>query len=214
MLLTSTDHLEVAAGMIEAWFAVAPTVVRVGDPFSITKLVALADAGEDAKLVQVVRDVTLDIDVAGVGVEMQVRRDLTFLPRSLSYLVDIYQKGYGGDHGKVRPAWSMNVLAHILFPNDAEPLRVWDLPPAGSGYAPLLRWGFFELGKPATGLLGAVGHLLTTGTARRGDPKFVHQAAAMIEYMNASTDAARVMSRIALHEKTQAVEIAAREHDC
>ena len=223
-LLTAPEHPNVRAAFVRDAFGVEPDTIQVADPYSITKyetLIAKANATRDPtkraatehSLREVIRDVRFDIEIADVAIEMQVQRDVTFLERSLLYLAKMYVGSYAGDHGQVKPAWSLNILRHNWFP-DGQALRFSDFPPDNvrqPGQAPLLRWGFLELLKQLDGPLKPWQHFFLTGEARKTDPEPLHEAASMMEYVNASAKEANVITQLQIWEKADKAEQAARD---
>ncbi|MCL1800170.1 MAG: hypothetical protein FWG25_02240 [Promicromonosporaceae bacterium] len=223
-LLTAPDHPNVRAAFIRDAFGVVPDRIRVADPYSITKyeaLLAEANAASgptqreeaERRLFDVIRDVRFDIDIADITIEMQVQRDITFLERSLLYLAKMYVGSYGGDHGKIKPAWSLNILRHNWYDDDL-PIRFLEFPPVEArqpGVRPLMRWGFFELRKKVEGPMNPWQHFYLTAVARQTDPEPFREAASMMEFINASPKEANVISQLQLREKADRAEQAARD---
>jgi len=158
-LFGSPHNFEVTAGFLRDFFGeeVKPGHIQLLKNDVVDKVAfAKLDEGAQSKLIETIRDITLEILPAKITIEMQVIREPNFIKRALHYLTRLYVDSYGSDteapdkREALKPVWSMNVLAHKRFLNDAEPYRLFAL--RDEVTAELLeknplRLGFFEIPK-------------------------------------------------------------------
>jgi predicted transposase/invertase (TIGR01784 family) len=165
------------------------------------------------KFFHFIRDVSFDVQIASVTVEMQIQGQTDYLARAITYLTSLYESSVDISvktptrYGTAKPAWSMNILDHTMFGDDQRALRILTFKDedgkealvktspfgssmfrveADSGYLqPPLKLGFFELSKPApTPNLAAWQQLFKTGEAPAAAPRYIHDGAALVNRAN------------------------------
>ena len=204
MVLASPAHVRVTVAFIRDFFGieVTPDQIRITDPYSIRAVqITLADGSDQAvaALRKTLRDLTFEVDLHHLIVEMQVRTDSRFVERAVDYVAETFANEFRAARftgRSIRPVWSLNVMGGILFPDDGEPLRSFTFRD-DTTFAPLLpqllRLAFFELGKrPTDPTLEAWWHFFTTGQARPGDPEYLHEAAGIMERANYNPEEAQM----------------------
>ena len=199
-ILASNDHKSVTQGFIKDFFGVHVEVddIHIVNPYSIK---SYPKPGKDKSQVlrETRRDVTIELNLADVTVELQLYRDPAFVQRSFYYLADLYTHRYdpnpdGVDQGParfagLRPTWSLSIMGQRLIDDhEAFHMNILADEISGEPFLPqLVRFGFYELTKPDPNPVTAKWRdFLLTGVAQADDPSYLREAASIIDYVNLS----------------------------
>jgi predicted transposase/invertase (TIGR01784 family) len=202
-VMASPEFLNVPQGLFKDVFGleVPLSAIHLRSPYSVLEVPV--DNVSALRFRQFFRDISYDVEIANITIEMQIRAQSSYLERALGYLTSLYTDSIDfsvpspARYGTVKAAWSMNLLAHDLFPGDLQALRVFtlkdqantelDIPvdPADSDGVPPLKLGFFELTKPTIDpVLKAWQQLFLTGQAAGHSPKYIKDAATLANRAN------------------------------
>ena len=197
-LMTSEGHKGIIQGFIWVFFGLKVAVedIQIANPYIIDTFTQTdLDGREINHLRQLIPDVVIIVPQANLMIEMQREATSYFVDRATVYLAEKFCRRYDNNPGDKRPVdsilptWQMNVLGDIFFHEDAFAYRMVDLPtPSKRKPLPLLRQGFFELGKtPDTPDMRYWQHFLLTGCALPGAPEYLRDAEAIVDNTNLTT---------------------------
>ena len=223
-LFADSRHLEITAGFLKDFFGIVvpPAEIRFLRDSSVASLAYHDDATDEElqQLVETIRDITIGIDLADLTVELQVVPQERFIWRAVHYLTNAYNTRYDATKGpmpdgrprdrfrNLKPAWGMNIIDFTLFPDDAEPYRMYALRNETTA-APLpeapLRLGFFEIPKQLKTTAAPIADeaarnrvywalFFRTGKAPDAAPKYIHDAARIMVAINNNPKEARMLT--------------------
>jgi len=200
-ILASNEHKTITQGFIADFFGLHVKLddIHIVNPYSIKTYPDPTQDDPAQILRHTSRDVTVEVDLVDMTVELQMRHQPTFVQRAYYYLADLYTSGYNRDldtasldpdrYSSLRPAWSINILGEAMFdcPHSYHMFTLHDHA-TGEELAPeLVRFGFYELTKTdAQPQMARWRDFLTTGQASASDPDYLREAASIIEYINLS----------------------------
>ena len=229
-LLASPDHMTVAQGFIETFFALKVDLVDI----TITNPYAIVGNPEETadrrRLIQTFRDITYTVGLADVTVELQVRRRTHFEARALYYACNLFNRHYHETdpdtpdrdqyYASLRPVYSLNVLEYLHF-DCAHAVHMFDLADALWPEEQLrlgwLKVGFVEIARTKTEFKAETQRLwcdfLASGQAPPGAPDYLREAASMINYVNLTGEEQAVIDLVEKFEADRAAEIEWAEKD-
>jgi len=198
--LTEPGHRHITQAFIKDHFGYdLPTSrIHIAEPYHIGiahSIVAGHHGRKPTKkqrqLLQTLRDVTIDIDVADLISEIQVRREDVFVARCLYYLFSRYTAHYPGArrYEALRPVHALNLTGFSLFPDEPKPIQRFclrdRLRPDGLVLEDV-SIAFFDYTRrdfadPVHGYWAA---FLRGEPIPVDAPEYIHEAGSMVDYVN------------------------------
>jgi predicted transposase/invertase (TIGR01784 family) len=221
------SHADILQGIIGDVFDIRPEVgdITITAPYSIKAYKELlrqaTGTGEAAaRLRQTIPDISADIKSAGMGAEIQLKKDAYFTPRSLYYTFDMFCGNYnrqgamrqrkGGSfyrYSSLKPVYTLNILGYPHFGGDNDVLRVftlYDRKRDKSFDVEYVTVAYFELTKPDVETANQR-HWQTyfkTGEAQGDAPEYIRKAAQLVEIDNLEPEEREMIDQL---EKAQEV---------
>ena len=218
----SESNKDVLQGIIGDFFDLRPELddITITAPYDIKAyeeyLKHVGDGSKETreKLRQTVQDVTADISIAGLGMEVQIKPDGYFTERSLHYACTRFCSNYSLPgkmvfrydgvpirYSSLKPVYALNILGYPHFPGDDDALRVFTLYDRKRQKAFELEYltlAYFELTKNNVETLNQ--HYwwtyFKTGDAPEGAPEYIKKAAYVIEKANMTKEERNVVDQM------------------
>jgi predicted transposase/invertase (TIGR01784 family) len=225
-VLASEENKDILAGLIQDFFDIKAEDIVIEKPYSIAVCKELIDNEEVTKLRQTLKDVAATFKSADFVSEVQIKKTLYYEERSLYYPFERFVQNYSNvepikinsdgkpiRYSSLRPVYSLNILGYILFEDDNDALRIFELydPKRNKRFKELLRIGFFELEKTDIETTNQKHwrEYFNTGTANPEAPEYIKKASKIIEYVNLTEEERTVLSAL---ERLEANDQAEREY--